>query len=347
MAAYRVGIIGLGRMASTIDDELPGWKNLPYSIAAACAASDRLEVVAGADLLPEKQEAFRQRWGVTSLYTDFREMIAETKPDLVAITTRAENHAELAVAVADMGVPMLFCEKAMACSMREADAVRDAVLRNGTVFNTGVLRRFDHTFHQVRALIESGVIGTPRVGVYSAPRTTLMHIGIHVVDTMMYLLGDPRPVAVRGELRPRDIVIDSGRLMQDPPAIFQVEFEGGAEVYLVPGGTLDYEIIGTEGAIRVENNGADVKLRQPVSRGTKWAEWCDAPAPALQPGKSPTLSVLEDLVDAYEQKRPTLGPVEVCHQATEVCLAVAESHRQGGARVELPLTDRDLYVWHV
>ena len=46
---YRVAIIGLGRMGSTIDDERPAGFP-PVSIAAACAASPRLEVVAGADI---------------------------------------------------------------------------------------------------------------------------------------------------------------------------------------------------------------------------------------------------------------------------------------------------------
>ena len=45
---YRVGIIGLGRMGSTIDDE--GHTELPYSIAASAVGSPRLELVAGADL---------------------------------------------------------------------------------------------------------------------------------------------------------------------------------------------------------------------------------------------------------------------------------------------------------
>ena len=31
----------------------------------------------------------------------------------------------------------------------------------------------------------------------------------------------------------------------------------------------------------------------------------------------------------------------------EACFAIAESHRQNGAWVDLPLTDRDLYIHHV
>jgi hypothetical protein len=39
--------------------------------------------------------------------------------------------------------------------------------------------------------------------------------------------------------------------------------------------------------------------------------------------------------------------VDVTHQTTEACLAVAESHTKGGAWVELPMENRELYVFHV
>ena len=38
--------------------------------------------------------------------------------------------------------------------------------------------------------------------------------------------------------------------------------------------------------------------------------------------------MLEDLVAAYEEQRPTLGNVQICHHLTEVCLAIGESHRR-------------------
>ena len=47
MKTYRVAIVGLGRMGSTLD----------MSIANASRASQRLEVVAGADILPERRKA--------------------------------------------------------------------------------------------------------------------------------------------------------------------------------------------------------------------------------------------------------------------------------------------------
>ena len=148
-------------MGSTIDDE--GHTKLPYSIAASCQASERLELVAGCDLLPERRADFSKRWGVEAVFEDFSEMVESERPDLVAVCTtatglqkpgreapnssfRGDAHAELSVALADLQVPMLYVEKAMACSMRRADEVRDAVRRNKTFFNTGVLRRFDNRY---------------------------------------------------------------------------------------------------------------------------------------------------------------------------------------------------------
>ena len=68
MKTYRVAIVGLGRMGSTIDDE--GHTPLPYSVAAAAQASPRLELVAGCDLVADKCAAFSERWGVSATYQD-------------------------------------------------------------------------------------------------------------------------------------------------------------------------------------------------------------------------------------------------------------------------------------
>ena len=77
MKTYRAAIVGLGRMGSTIDEEVVGYPSitLPYSVAASCLASDRLELVAGSDLLEEKRVAFGTKWGVDALYEDYLEMI--------------------------------------------------------------------------------------------------------------------------------------------------------------------------------------------------------------------------------------------------------------------------------
>ena len=346
MKKHRAALIGLGRMGSTIDAEVVGYPAiaLPYSVAGACQASERLELVAGADLDPEKRLAFTQRWGVGAVYADYREMIRQEAPDLVAICTRAENHAELALGVAEAGdVRMVFLEKAMACSMREADAILHAYQQHNIAFNTGVLRRFDTRYHQMRARLVQGEVGEVRAALHYAA-ASLMHGHIHSVDTLMYLLGDPRALRVKGELR-GEVAVRDNRFDKDPQAVYQLQFEGGIEAWTVPVGHWDFEVWGAKGMIKGLNNGMDWVERQPTAAG-RHTIYPEKPFENVPP-YSATLYCLEDLVRAHEEGRPALGNVEVTHHATEICLAVAQSHLEGGAWIDLPLQNRDLYIWHV
>lgn len=347
MKTYRVGIIGLGRMGSTICDEVVGYEafKLPYSIAGACKESPRLELACGCDLSAEKREAFKERWACEAVYADYVEMIGQERPDMVAICTKAENHAELATTVASSGVPMIYLEKAMACSMVEADAVKQACEANDTLLNTGVLRRFGDHYQAVRELVGRAEIGEPRA-VVQMSGGTLMHSHIHAIDLAMFMLGDPKAARVRGELRPRDTQITDNRLEQDPTAVYQIEFEDGREAWHVPHGSYDVNIIGSDGMISIMNNGMDFSWRRPEEPRKKWPRFRQEPLD-IRIRKSATVACLEDLVEAHETGRPSLNGIDIAHHATEMCLAVAQSHWQGGQWVELPLGNRELYVYHV
>ena len=60
--------------------------------------------------------------------------------------------------------------------------------------------------------------------------------------------------------------------------------------------------------------------------------------------KSGTLCLIEDLVDAIETGRETLGNITVAHRSFEITMGIIDSHRQGGARVYMPMENRALYV---
>ncbi len=334
-------------MGSTIDEEVVDFPavTLPYSIAATCKVSSRLELVAGCDLLPEKREAFGQRWAVEALYDDYREMIESERPDIVAVCTKGDVHAELGVGVAEAGAPMMYLEKVMASSMAEADAVRDACVKAGTVFNTGVVKRFSTSYRLARRLIEEGEIGEPEAVVFYGD-ASVMHIHVHSIDTASYLLGDPGIAAVRGELRPSDVEVDNNRLDEDPKGTYHIRFRDGTEAWAVPAGPAEYEVMGTEGSLRILNNGTAVALRKAAPMGKRWYEWAPSAVPDFEP-RSAVLTCFEDLVESYESGRPTGSPVEHSHEVTEACLAVVESHRLGGRWVELPFENRELYVFHV
>ena len=301
--------------------------------------------MAGSDLLPEKRQAFGDKWGVEALYEDYEEMMREEKPDLVAVCTKGDVHGEMGVKVAEAGIPMLYMEKAMACSMTEADAVRDACQTHGTIFNTGVLRRFDNRYWAMRELIEKGEIGEVRAVVHFAS-SSLMHGHIHSIDTVSYLLGDPPIERIRGELLPRDLKIENNRLDKDPAALYHIQFSDGVEAWTVPAGHWEFEVVGTEGAVRSRNNGVSLELRKMGPSGGRRPFCEEVPIPRAAP-KSAVVACLEDLVHSQESGKLSLGNVEVTHHITEACIAVAESHRRDGGWVSPCDVDRELYVFHV
>ena len=352
MKIYRVAIVGLGRMGSTLDQ----------SIASASQVSERLEVVAGAEIMPERRAAFQEKWGVAAVYEDYQEMIEKEQPDLVGVCTTAtglpkpgnsapstdfrdDSHAEVAVYAANAGVPMLFVEKAMACSVQKADEVLDACRKHGTAFNTGVLRRFSDRHKMIRDMIQQGDVGQPTAAVFYGS-SSLMHGHIHWIDTLCYLLGDPQIAAVRGELQPRSLKIEGNRLEEDPLATFQIAFANGTEAWSVPAGEREYEVIGTEGTIRSMRDGAAVTFRKGNTTDGWPLQWEGKSFPDVSPVRT-VVSCLEDLVNSHESGEPSLGNIGVTHHITEACITVAESHRQGGTWVQLPMENRDLYLFHV
>ncbi len=358
MKTYRLGIVGLGRMGSTIDAEVEGYPGitLPYSIAAAAKAVPQIELAAGCDIIEDKNRAFSAKWGVPKEHTyadrtaPHKKMLAGEKLDMVAVCTPGRFHASITIDAAEAGVPMIYCEKAMASCLKGtgtdkgADDVKKVLEARHTVFNTGVLRRFDPRYHAARALIQKGKIGRPGAVVHFSS-ATLLHGHIHSVDTILFLLGDRRVKSVWGELRPRDTVIKNNRHDKDPLAVYHLELEDGIEATSVPAGNWDFEVIGDEGVLRSMNNNVEWSLRTRQTLGKRFHTFRPVEFPRVQP-RSATVNCLLDLIAAHEQKRPSLGNVAIAHHGTEVCLAVAESHRQGGKRLPLPMTNRELYVYH-
>ena len=89
MANYRGAVIGCGRIGSTIDDEhvnKPQFR-YPWAHAPAIIEAKGVDLVAASDLMTSQLDDFQRRWGITALYTDYREMIAKEQPDIVSVTT--------------------------------------------------------------------------------------------------------------------------------------------------------------------------------------------------------------------------------------------------------------------
>ena len=95
-----------------------------HDVDVVCKESPRCEIVAVADENPQGLAKAARRLGVDRTFADYRRMLDETRPDVLAICSRwVDRHAAMAVDAAQRGVHV-FMEKPLCRTVAEADAVR-------------------------------------------------------------------------------------------------------------------------------------------------------------------------------------------------------------------------------
>ena len=340
---FRVAMVGCGRMAGTIDDEVVGYPAsvLPYSHAAAYQIHPETDIVAAADINPEALDRFCERYGVENRYDDYEEMVLAQKPDIVSVTTHAVNHAAPAVLASDNGVKGIYCEKSMAAALAEADAMVDACDRNGTKLIVGASRRWYSGFDKCKEIMASGEIGD-LVSLVSHAVGTLLHTHSHTFDLMMWL-ADSEPEWVQGWLWPGDYDPTADAVTADPAGGGRIHMKNGVDAYVIgqsgQATHYEHEMVCSQGTLRALNNNSDFEMRKPEQVG-RWSFLRAEPFPAFE-RRSSTLTAVEDLVNAIKTGQPTRNDARTGRWAMEIAFGLLESHNANGARVALPLERRD------
>ena len=344
-------MIGCGRKASTIDDTKPFSPNynfLPVSHASALTTMPEVEMVAAAARTEASVQSFGERWGVQALYTDYLEMLEAEHPDIVSITTQAPLHAEMTIAAAEAGAKGVYCEKAMACSLEETDAMIAACEQNGAKLLVGYPRRWYPTYYRAKAALEEGLIGELK-DIYGGIGPGLMHNATHLFDLMRFFAGDVKSVAgiLRGEKRGGDFPDDVG-------GHAWLQFESGV-AGLVDGDTgmgLTLRLTGDRGSILIDPVEEGFTLTQHGGHGESGDPTLRQVGAVKQTSHStnepPTRSTLCEIITDFIAWIEG-GPAVRCtgedgRAALEIALAIHSSHHQDGAQVPLPMADRSLRV---
>ncbi|MBT5832454.1 MAG: Gfo/Idh/MocA family oxidoreductase [Candidatus Latescibacteria bacterium] len=220
----KVGIIGVGGIAGT---HIPGW-----------VASEDAELVAGCDM----DESVLQEWGkkhnVQKLYTDPNDMFADSDIDIVDVCTPNNYHAPLSIGALNAGKHVI-CEKPLAPKpdqIQEMIAARD---KSGKLLMCAQSSRFAGSSLAMKAEVDKGVLGDVyharcwmlrRSGVPGRPGFIMkehsgggpcIDIGVHVLDLTLWLMGNPKPVAVTGVARAE---------LAHQPGAFSVMGRGGGDL---------------------------------------------------------------------------------------------------------------------
>jgi len=199
----KIGIIGTG--------------NIARAHVRAYLRQRDAEIVAAADLVPGKAEAFLASHGIkgTRCYPDHLALLeAEKDLDAVSICTYNATHAACAVEALERGVNVLL-EKPMCVTTEEAAAICKAEKASGKVLCIGFQPRFDANMQEIRRIVESGKLGRVyyiqtgggrRRGI---PGSTFIEkstggigalgdIGCYSLDMVLNAIGYPKPLTVTG-----------------------------------------------------------------------------------------------------------------------------------------------------
>lgn len=272
----KIGVIGVGAIGSVHTD--------------AYAKVDAAEVVALCDILPDRLKQKSARHGVSTLYEDYHQLLADPGIDAVSVCVPNCLHCEITVAALEAGKHVI-CEKPMAMSAAEAIRMCEARDRAGKVLQIGMVMRQKPESVVVRETVESGALGDiyhirvvllrrrgiPGMGGWFTTKAEsgggpLIDIGVHFFDLSMWLSGLWNPTAVSASTYDK-----FGPLMEDynyvsmwagPPkydGVFDVEdyacgtvrFGGGASMSFDVGwaantpGESYVELLGDKGGVRI------------------------------------------------------------------------------------------------
>lgn len=202
MKKFKVAVIGCGNIAHG------------GHIPAYMALKEEAEIKYFCDIIKEKADKCVEQYGCGTAIQDYRDALSDPEIDAVSVCVPNYMHSVIAIDAMRAGKHVL-CEKPAARTYAEALEMQRVQHETGVVLNIGVVTRFHKGVEAVRRLIESGELGRiyhvfinfrshrsiPGIGGAFTTKElsgggVLIDWGVHRIDQVLYMVGDPEPVSV-------------------------------------------------------------------------------------------------------------------------------------------------------
>ncbi len=326
------------------------------------ALDHKLEIAAVCDVKEEKAHALLESYHLSDVpvYTDYRKMLDEQAPDLVAVATESGYHPQIAIDCIRHGCNVII-EKPVALSMADARRIIAARDEMGVVVSVSQQNRFNKPVQLLRQQLDAGALGrlfhatlqmhwTRNEAYYNVPswRGTyamdggaLMNQCIHGIDLLRWTMGgEPTQVmAYTDNLNHPYIEAEDIGL-----ALFQFKnggygvLEGSVNTFGDNDETLS--VYGETGTIRIGGIATNKLVSYQVQSDPRSFESLSETVntePKNVYGFGHSL-LYADVIDAIRNHRPPYVPVEEGMKALEMVLAIYKSAATGKP-VTFPLVD--------
>jgi UDP-N-acetyl-2-amino-2-deoxyglucuronate dehydrogenase len=230
--------------------------------AHSMASCEEYELVAVCDINSETASACAKNLGA-EVYTDYATMLAEVKPDVVAVATPTNLHPEQTLQALEAGAKGICSEKPMAVCMGDARMMVDRCKSAGVPLVINHQRRLSTELTYARRLIEEGAIGEIRM-VRCECGGDMLSDATHLLDSIMWLMGDVGAEWVMGQVHRIGTPFRYGHNIENG-AIGIMRLKNGVRAEIMVGDLRteqldyqDYQVIGSKGILwRCGDNSAD------------------------------------------------------------------------------------------
>lgn len=348
-----VGVIGHTGQGNYGHGEDTVWLKIPQA---------RIIAVADADPKGLAEEA--KKLGGVKAYADYRTMLAEAKPDIAAICPRhIHEHRDMIVAAIEAGVKGIYVEKPFVRTLAEADEIVRLCAEKGVRLAIAHRNRYHPVLEVVKQLVAAGEIGELKeVRVrgkqdHRGGGLDLWVLGGHgfnlatlftgpAISCEATILMEGRP-ATKADIRLGDEGV--GPIVGDEIHA-RYETQSGIPLYFdskkgswSKGTPFGARLIGTKGVISLQVDEEPLAI---LERDGKKTPITTGGIGKPEPIKDIKLvngghhGAVLDLVAAIAEKREPLCGPEAGRETVELTLAVFASFAKDGAKVALPLADR-------
>ena len=190
----RVAVVGLGKMG--------------ISHLALLRAHPKVELAALCDSSSYVSSVLHKYTGIAT-HSDYEKMLRDLPLDAVLIATPTRTHARMVRSALERDIHV-FCEKPFTLSKADAEELASLGRERGLVTQVGYHNRFVGAFREVKALLESGALGTvthalgeaygpvvtkPKGSTWRSQRAEgggcLYDYAAHPIDLLNWFLGEP------------------------------------------------------------------------------------------------------------------------------------------------------------
>jgi predicted dehydrogenase len=314
-------------------------------------AAPGVTLVALADVDEQVATDLAAELDVPHVYQDYRELLRTHRPDIVSVCTPPALHPEIVRAAAAAGVRAVHCEKPVALSYGEALDMVAIAEAAGVQLTFNLQRRFEPVQRYAHELIAQGEIGD--VVTIEGYCPNLFDWGSHILDLILFHLGDAEPEWVLGQI---DVTL--GRYVYgaftETASLTQIGWADGVRAVVSTGrephspvlnleNNLGLLIQGTRGRADIRGSRCVVRrfgkedLVRDSPHDTDSRNWDRGVDPAIT---AATAEAIRDLSECLRTgKRPALA-AEHGLRGAELVFATYESSRSR-RRVRLPLDRLD------